>query len=45
MLDIGCRIRQAVGVLLSQLSGPVLLPKLTLKEGNLSDKVFSIIMS
>jgi hypothetical protein len=45
MLGIGFHVRQAVGILLSQLLGPVLLRKLTLKEGDLSDKTFSILTS
>jgi hypothetical protein len=45
MLGIGRHVRQAMGILLGQLSGPTLLRTLALKEGDLSDKGFCILMS
>jgi hypothetical protein len=45
MLDISCHVKQATGIRLGQLSGLVLLRKLALKEGDLSNKAFCILAS
>jgi hypothetical protein len=45
MLNIDCRNRQAVGIILDQLPGSALLRNLTLKEGDLPDKAFYILLS
>jgi hypothetical protein len=44
-LDIGRRVRQALGILFSQLLGLALLCKLALKESDLLDKAFYILTS
>ncbi len=45
MLGIGRHVRQAMGILLGQLSGPTLLRTLALKEGDLPDKALYVFMS
>jgi hypothetical protein len=44
-LGIGRHVKQATGFLLGQLSGPVLLCMLGLKEGDLQGKAFYILTS
>jgi hypothetical protein len=44
-LGISCHVGQAMGVLLSHLSSPVHLRKLTLEKDDLSDKAFCLLVS